>query len=508
MIAMMRWIATVATIVMLSGCVYSQEVVQRERYAPGPYYEDAYSGSPEYYREGDSYYTPSYGNRGDYYSGSRYGSSYGSSYGGSYGAGYDSYYGSSFGVSYFDYPFYYSLFWPINRYYYDPFAYPSYHYGVTWFPRNYLGLSLSYNNGWRGHGWLSYSPYRNSWVDSYYDWGRWYNTYPSYRQHYPTPRYGDARIEASRLADLRRPALPRSGRSNQYGYTPEVRQGAATPAYRGNRAADYGRPAAQARQSMRNDGVRRVNEGGSRVAPTTGAFGNPTRGPTTNNPRLDSPRSNAVKGTRRATPASQSEINRLSEQRGTLPRDTNSPSMRERAQADQQGYALPSSRSTPRSAMPSSGASTRPLEYRQQPESRPGVSTMAPTRNVNGVRPVGGDSNTIRGVPVAPRATPRAPGSAPTYYRQAPPTDRPQASPESPRTFIPRQNPATAPNVQPSAPPPSSAPVRSAPVRGVAPAPSRDYEDSSPRSSSTSRSSSSSEKSGVRRVGSERDRDR
>ena len=249
-----------------------------------------------------------------------------------------------------------------------------------------------------------------------------------------------------------------------------------------------------------------MNEGGSRVAPTTGAFGNPTRSSTTANPRLDSSRSNGMKGARSATPASQNEINRLSEQRGSLPRTSNSQQIRERVQADQQGYALPGTRTTPRSALPTNGgASARPLEYMDRPASRPSAPTTSPTRNVNGIRPASGNSNTIRGVPVAPRATPRSQNSTPTYSRQPAQTDRPPAS-QSPRTFVPRPNPTTVPNIEQSGPPASSAPIRSTPVRGVAPVPSREYEEPTPRSSSTNRSSSNSEKSSVRRVGSERDR--
>lgn len=488
MTAMLRWITTIATIVLLSGCVYPQQVVYRDRPAQAPYYEGAYAGSPEYYREGDSYYAPTYGNRGDYY----YGASYGGGYA-SYGVGYG--YGS-FGVSYIDYPVYYSLFWPLHRWYYDPFVYPGYRYGVTWFPRNYLSLSVTYGGGWGGYGWLSYSPYRNAWVDSYYDWGLWYNRYPSYRRYYPTPRYGDARVEASRLADLRRPALPRSGRSDPYRYNNEVRAGAATPAYRGNRAADYGRGNVTPRQSISADGVRRVNANSGRIAPQTGAFGNPTRAGTRTNQRLDSPRNSGVKGVRNTSPASQNELRRLSGQRGTLPQSTSpAPTTRERIQADQRGYPLPTTRTQSRPVLPATRAPATPRQSPDRSGVRPGSST-APTPRFNSPRPA--TSIPDRGIPVSPRATPRPASSAPPSYRPATPVNRP-APAQVPRTAPTQGKPVPARSIQRPVPTaPAAAPPRSAPVQSDAP---------EPRRSSSSRSSSSrSDSSAVRRVGSSRDR--
>jgi len=263
---MKRWITVLLAAATLSGCITTREVVYREPYrsdgyyADGSeYYPDERAPAPAYSREGGSYYSPSYGNRGDYYFGA------------------DSYGYGSFGVSYFDYPFYYSVFWPINRWYYDPFAYPGYYYGVTWFPRSYF--SLSYSSGWHSHGWLSYSPYRYSWVDHYYDWGHWYDHYPSYRHYYPTPRYGDARVEASRLADIRRPYPSTHYPRDSYQDRPVSRYGeGVAPSYSGNRAAigrnngygGYGKNAPV-------ENVRRVGANAPRVEPSTGLFGNPVR---------------------------------------------------------------------------------------------------------------------------------------------------------------------------------------------------------------------------------------
>lgn len=108
----------------------------------------------------------------------------------------------------YDYPAYYSVFWSINRWYVDPFWHPHFYYGVTWFPRDYY--SVLYRNwfgpslqvGWYGrpwHAYLSYSPYRYSWIDHYYDWYPWYASYPYYQRYY-APRYGNPRNEAERLA--------------------------------------------------------------------------------------------------------------------------------------------------------------------------------------------------------------------------------------------------------------------------------------------------------------------
>ncbi|MGE4439596.1 hypothetical protein, partial [Achromobacter sp.] len=50
---------------------------------------------------------------------------------------------------------------------------------------SFIKLGDSYSYGWNSHGWLSYSPYRYSYVDNYYDWRRPYHHYPNYRNYYP-----------------------------------------------------------------------------------------------------------------------------------------------------------------------------------------------------------------------------------------------------------------------------------------------------------------------------------
>ena len=472
---MMRWIASFTTLALLSGCVYTQEVVYREPYQQAPYYQDGYSASPEY-RQDDVYHAPSRYGYGDYY-----GSSSSNYYGGSY-------YGGSYGVSYFDYPFYYSVFWPINRWYYDPFAYPGYYYGVTWFPRNYFSLNLTYRGGWYGYSWLSYSPYRYSWVDSYYDWGYWYHRYPSYRNYYPTPRYGDARVEASRLNELRRPGLPRAGSSGYYSQGQRVRSGAEAPAYRANRAPDYGRAGAVQRQSAASEGVRRVNAGNSRVGPTTGLFGNALP-PEVGNTRPGLPRGSAAGSTPDTVPrsASQSEIQRLSGQRQpTVRANSSSPGVIERGQQDRRGFDVPGNRITPRSSTTEAANPPRRIGSSDFPSRPAQPIRTVPDRSVGEVRPMPRAVAPVRGgdvrAPAANRPIGRGYSTGPS---NSVPVRQPQSGTrtESSHGYVP---PAT--------------PVRSVPVPQVAEPPA-----SSSRSSSDSRSSSSSA-SGVRRVGSGRER--
>lgn len=141
--------------------------------------------------------------------------------------------GSSYYVypDWFEYPAYYSIYWTINRNYVDPYWHPHFYYGVTWFPRNYFSISFgSYyspydvsHRWWPHYGYLSYSPYRLSWVDYYYDWYPWYSHYPRYHDHgdYYVPRYGSARNEAERLSRYTRynpgrtPYFPDDGESSR-----------------------------------------------------------------------------------------------------------------------------------------------------------------------------------------------------------------------------------------------------------------------------------------------------
>lgn len=173
-----RLIAICAAL-LLAGCAST-----RGYYYDGGYYaRDGYAYDRSYRHGGIDYYAGGYSGYGDYWyadPGYRY-------------------------PGYFDTPYYYSLFYPINRWYYDPFWYPGYYYGVTWFPRNYLSFSLGWNrwSGWGPYGGhFAYSPYRYGWSDWYYDWYPWYRAYPHYHRHYERPRFGNPRNEAERLARL------------------------------------------------------------------------------------------------------------------------------------------------------------------------------------------------------------------------------------------------------------------------------------------------------------------
>ena len=229
---MIRWIAVLVTLLALSGCITTREVVYRDGYYGDGYadsrgYREGYSDSRYYERDGSTY-SPSYSGRGDYYT-----------------AAPDTYgYSPSW---YVDYPAYYSLFWGFNRTWYDPYWYPDYYYGVTYYPRNYF--SIGFGSGWgRSHyGYQYYSPYRYSWVDNYYDWSPWHH-HSHHRHHRPSPRYGSARNEAERLARIsdgygggrRYGAHGVSGQSGRGGYAGNSvfdRYGSS----RGNRRdADYG----------------------------------------------------------------------------------------------------------------------------------------------------------------------------------------------------------------------------------------------------------------------------
>lgn len=460
---MMRWITMLVAAAVLTGCVTTREVVYREPYHGAP------GGS---HVGGGTYYDPGYAGSGDYYYGS-------ASYGGYAG------YGVSYGISYFDYPLYYSLFWPINRWYYDPFVYPGYHYGVTWFPRNYFSINLSYGNSWHRHRWMSYSPYRHSWVDNYYDWRPWYDRYPSYRNHYPKPRFGDARVEAQRLADLRRPARMQPYAQGQYrsgmrGNTRVDRNVA--PAYRGNRAADYGNAGALPRQGS-SQAVRRVGAGAPRATPQTGVFGNPARAPSTSGM---APRG-AVRSTGAVPGPGRTEVQRINQQRG-----------------------IPVNRNTQVQVRDAAG---------QKPvTNRSGVTTpvrTTPPAPVDGGIPV-------RGVRSA-QPTTRAPAAAPVRSVSAPQPVPRQAAPVRSSTPVPGSRGystgASAPAVRSSPMPVNGAPTRSAPVqaaptrpampsRTVAPAraPAPTPRAAPVESRDSGSSSRSGDSGGVRRTGSNRER--
>jgi len=501
---MKRWITVLLAAATLTGCITTREVVYREPYNPdgyangAPYYDQgSYDSAPTYYQDGNSYYSPATGNRGDYYFGA---SNYGYNYG-------------SFGVSYFDYPYYYSIFWPINRWYYDPFAYPNYYYGVTWFPRSYFSLSYSYGYS---YSWLFYSPYRYSWVDHYYDWGHWYHHYPSYRHYYPTPRYGDARVEASRVAAIRRPYPGTYSYGGTPSRVPGNHGGPVAPSYSGNRAAiprgGYGstpRPGAYGSGPAAGD-VRRVGANAPRVEPSTGLFGNPARGsqPIQRN-RLDGPRT--LNDSRREL------TNRYDDRSGAsrMPAsgDVRTP---DRSVIDSRSRpALPvrGEASAPVRTLPIRGSagvpvrSAEPVTERTMPvRTLPRYSAPARTEPDAGI-PIGNLRPVQRSAPIAPPT--RSVGGDRSFQRQVESDSR--SIPSRPVEF--RQEPAprawpqtrsVAPNVERSdyaparqAPMPSrqtEMPVRSAPTYSAPPP-----RQAAPEPSSGSRDG------GVRRVGSNRE---
>ena len=269
---MIRRIVVLSSLLaLLAGCVTTREVVYRDGYydngrsdnryySDGARYADGNNGyyDERYSRSGSSVYAPATSGSGDYYYSRP-----------SYASSYPSWY--------VDYPAYYSLFWGLNRSWYDPFSYPNYYYGVTYYPRNYF--SISFNSGWGGshyghYGYQYYSPYRYSWVDNYYDWSPWHNhAYSNNRYHQPTPRYGSARNEAERLSRM-------SDRNAYYGqnsggsYDGQRDRGLSNPDRRETAFGTYG---------TARDGSRAADYG-SRTAPRqdvgTRGFGVPTDGGT------------------------------------------------------------------------------------------------------------------------------------------------------------------------------------------------------------------------------------
>lgn len=256
---MIRWITVLSALLLLAGCVTTREVIYRDRY-----YDDGYASSryeDRYYEDG-SYYAPPVSGRGDYY--------------------YRAPHWRASHAWYWDYPAYYSVFWPLYRSWYDPFFHPGYYYGVTYYPRNYFSIGFSRGWGWGGSYSLFYSPYRYSWVDNYYDWTPWHR---HHHQRYSAPRYGSALNEAERLARMgdfgRSHGAPAysslQGRDNaldRYGRTRDD-----------TRAADYGRePAPRQAPGFSGFGVRDANAevrrlgAGSRAAPLDSSEADPVAG--------------------------------------------------------------------------------------------------------------------------------------------------------------------------------------------------------------------------------------
>ena len=99
-----------------------------------------------------------------------------------------------------------TLFWGLRYSYFDPFWYPNFHYGVTFFPSYYYGWPY-WNAGsyWHWRGYHPYSPHYGSWWDHYYHWqpsGPRRNLGPGSRGYGGNgpERYGSARNAAERLA--------------------------------------------------------------------------------------------------------------------------------------------------------------------------------------------------------------------------------------------------------------------------------------------------------------------
>jgi hypothetical protein len=130
------------------------------------------------------------------------------------GYGYGDYYHGGGAVIGYSGPGWYgpydALFWNLRYSYFDPFWYPNFHYGVTFFPRYYYGWPF-WNAGsyWRWRGYHPYSPHYGSWWDHYYHWQR-----PSGPRRALGPgvrgaggngpeRYGSARNAAERMAQGR-----------------------------------------------------------------------------------------------------------------------------------------------------------------------------------------------------------------------------------------------------------------------------------------------------------------
>jgi hypothetical protein len=110
------------------------------------------------------------------------------------------YYGYPFDLVYWHYPFYYSLFWGFRHYYHDPFFFPGFHYGVTWYPRTWFSFSVGYHDWAHYH---AYAPWRHSFWGSYYTWYHAPRTPREGRyQRVISRHFGSARNEAERLASL------------------------------------------------------------------------------------------------------------------------------------------------------------------------------------------------------------------------------------------------------------------------------------------------------------------
>ncbi len=253
---MKHWISVLALTTLLTGCVSYSEY---DRYDDGYYTagRDAY-GNPVYV-DGSSYYSPSNSGSGDYYYED------------------DSY--ADYGYSnYVDNPYYYSLFWSLNRWSVDPYWHPRFFYGVTYYPRNYFsfgyGGGFNYGYGYGSHfrpfGYANYaySPYRLSWVDGYYDWSS-YRHYSTPGYSYYAPRYGNARNEAAWLSRQSRYNTNNASNNENYG----GRSGG-LPRTQASRYEDRSQGAViERRQAQRGADYGSGAGGGRRADPAVSGFG-------------------------------------------------------------------------------------------------------------------------------------------------------------------------------------------------------------------------------------------
>jgi hypothetical protein len=362
-----------------------------------------------------------------------------------------------------DYPAYYSLFWSFNRLYVDPYYYPHFYYGVTWFPRNYYSVSYRswYGPSWYGrpwYGYLSYSPYRLSWVDHYYDWYPWYAYNPRHHNYY-APRYGGIRNESERLSrysDWRNSTV-----SAGYGYAPRGSWGAAARSQNAVearreslRGADYG-----GRTGPRED---------PRVSGFSRGTGTPRLGGAERGTRGETPRYAAPAAGTRADPG----VSGFQQPRQSTP--TRVPAPRAEPSLSREGVPYPA-RSTPpvrqvesapryRETAPRTVSPSRSDSYGSAPRSE-GYSVPAPRYSAP-------RESSPRYAAPAPRETPRYESprdetpsrseprySAPAPRYEAPPRQEPRYSAPAPSYSAPREQPRY------SAPEPRSEPRYETPAR-------------------------------------------
>lgn len=95
-----------------------------------------------------------------------------------------------------------SLFWGLRYSYFDPFWYPNFHYGVTYFPRYYHWSSWYAADYWAWRHFHPYSPWYGSYWDHYYAWRHDHvrPRRPHFGGHGDPQRYGSARNAAERMA--------------------------------------------------------------------------------------------------------------------------------------------------------------------------------------------------------------------------------------------------------------------------------------------------------------------